>query len=92
MKGEKIVVLICDNDEISMGINQKCVEIYSKRLNVKVELHCFLEDNDKMIQLVESGKVDIAILDVKLKNGCGIDVAKSLQLRKPKMPIIFTFN
>jgi len=92
MKGEKIVVLICDDDEVNMGINQKCVEIYSKRLSKDVEVHSFLEVNEKLIQFVNSEKVDIAILDVKIGDKSGIELAIQLLEKKPKMPIIFVTN
>lgn len=92
MKNTKIVVLICDDDEVNLGINQKCVEIYSQRLNIEVESYCFREINDKMQQLIDSGNVDMAILDIELTHGSGIDVAVKLQEKKPKMPIIFVTN
>lgn len=92
MKNTKIVVLIFDDDEVNLGINQKCVEIYSKRLNKEVESYCFSEINDEMKQIIQSGKVDMAILDIELTKGSGIDLAVKLQEKKPKMPIIFVTN
>lgn len=37
MNNVDIVVLICDDEEVNLGINQKCVEIYSQRLNKEAE-------------------------------------------------------
>lgn len=92
MKNERISVLICDDDEVNVEINKKCTELYSQRLNKQVEVHCFVEVTDEMEQLIENEKIDMAILDIELKQGSGIDLATKLQAKKPKMPIIFVTN
>lgn len=92
MNNADIVVLICDDDEVNLGINQKCVEIYSQRLNKEVKSYCFKEINAEMKYLIERGIIDIAILDIELTKGSGIDLAMKLQDKKPKIPIIFVTN
>lgn len=86
---EVINVLICDDDEISLGINQKYVELYSEKYGKKVNFYCFQDISEELEKVASSGKIDLAILDITLTKGSGIEIAKKLQKRRPDIPIIF---
>lgn len=89
MGKEKINILICEDDELNMGLNQKFVEIISKRENREVVIHSFSGITKHMLTLMESSRIDLAILDIELGNGSGMDIAKKLVKKNPRLPIIF---
>lgn len=89
MVNDRIQILICDDDPISLGMNQKCVELYSRKFKKSVHLHCFSQVNEKLYQLIDSNQIDIAMLDIDLEKASGIELAKRLQVKNPTIPVIF---
>lgn len=80
--------LICDDDEYFLqNIKDKilklfndsliCIELFKNRK----QLEFYIEDN--------AGEVNIVLLDIKLKDGSGIDLAKKVLHHQPNSQIIF---
>ena len=89
MKKEAIKILICDDDDLNLGINERCVEIISKREDKEIIIYSFREPNEDMMSLIESNQIEIALLDIELKYEDGLAIAKRLQSKNARMPIIF---
>lgn len=92
METKQYQVLICDDDEISLGVNSKYIELYGKKLEKNLEKNCFMEYTDELERMIEKSVFDIAILDIQFPNRNGIEIAKKLQEVNPSIPIIFITN
>lgn len=89
MKQEVIQILICDDDELNLGVNKRCVEIISQREHKKVQVYAFQEFTEELIRVIEENQIEIAILDIVLGNKNGLDIARMLLKENKKIPIIF---
>lgn len=89
MRKDKIRILICDDDDLNLGLNQRCVEIISQREEKEVVIYSFHDVTDEMLQLIEHNQVEVAILDIELMSGNGIDIAKQLLAKNANTPILF---
>lgn len=89
MRREEIGVLICDDDEINLGVNQKLVELIGKKHNTKLKTYAFKELSTQMAALIQDNRIDIAILDIELKKGNGITIAKKISKINSEISIIF---
>lgn len=89
MGREKARILICDDDELNLGLNQRLVEIISKREGKEVVIYSYRSITKEMLLLIDSSKIDLAILDIELGNGSGIDIAAKLMKKNPRIPVIF---
>ena len=89
MKKEAIKILICDDDDLNLGINERCVEIISKRADNEIIIYSFREPNEDMMFLIESNQIEIALLDIELEHEDGLAIAKRLQSKNARTPIIF---
>lgn len=89
MKREAVRILICDDDELNLGINKRCVEIISKREEREAEIYSFREPAEEMYFLIESNQIEIAVLDIELGEHSGLEIARKIMLKNPRVPIIF---
>lgn len=89
VRREEIGVLICDDDELNLGINQKLVELIGKKHNTKLKTYAFKELSAEVIALIRNNHIDIAILDIELKRGNGIAIAKEISKINREISIIF---
>lgn len=92
MVNKQYQVLICDDDEISLGVNAKYIELYGKKLKRNFKKNCFMEYTKELDSMIERNAFDIAILDIQFPNQNGIEIAKKLQEVNPSIPIIFITN
>lgn len=92
MEKKQYEVLICDDDEISLGVNSKYIELFGKRLKRDFEKNCFMEYTEELDCMIKKNLFDIAILDIQFPNRNGIEIAKKLQETNPSIPIIFITN
>lgn len=63
--------------------------MYSKKFGKNVRIHEFMEFSKELKQLIATECIDIAFLDIDLKEDNGITIAKELQKRTPEIPIVF---
>lgn len=89
MRRETFKVLICEDDDLNLGLNQRCVEIISQREEKEVTIYSFQDVTEEMEYLIEHDQIEIAILDIELASGNGIDIARQLQAKNPRIPILF---
>ncbi|SFS02642.1 LytR/AlgR family response regulator transcription factor [Anaeromicropila populeti] len=82
-------ILLCDDDIINLEINQKYVELYSKKQKREVKIHLFSKIDNKLYEYIKKNTPDIALLDIDMPDGNGIAIAKELQKYKADIPIIF---
>lgn len=92
MKKEKIRVLVCDDDNLTLGLNQRCVELISKKRKQEVIVYSFQQYDMSIEYLIKSRQIDMAILDFDISCGNGINIAKSIQQENLQIPIIFVAN
>lgn len=85
----KLRVLICEDDAVILKTNQAMIEACSEAMKKDVETFLFRSVNEELNRLIESGTIDIAVLDIDLINGNGWTVAEQLQAKRPNIPIIF---
>lgn len=78
-------LLIVDDDE-------KCLQDVSCHLesNFQFNIDCVQSGSEALSNLQEGLDYDIAVVDLNLKNECGITMAKQLLHLKPNLAIIFT--
>lgn len=75
--GDKVRVLICDDDAQSRGEIWECIKMYFKSVKVKgVEIALFEDGNDL---LRDKGQKDIVFLDVEMPGAGGIYVGERLK-------------
>lgn len=82
-------ILICDNDEISLEINKKYIELFSAKLHITTHLSCYTRSCPEPEQMIQRDTIHIAILDIELDDINGIELAKRLLNRNPDTLIIF---
>lgn len=92
MRNSSYQVLICDDDEISLGVNQKYIELYGKKLKRKLERFSFMKYSKELERMINENTFDIALLDIQFPNCNGIEIARKLQAVNPAIPIIFITN
>ncbi len=78
-------IVICDDDYTQLTLIKSCIDYLFKEHN---EVYIF-QDESALIEFILSNSVDIVILDIKLKKGNGIEVAKEINKKLPKVSIIF---
>ncbi|SFR69233.1 LytR/AlgR family response regulator transcription factor [Anaeromicropila populeti] len=82
-------IIICDDDQVSLSINRTYIEEFSKKFKVRPNIQCFSTINASFNSIVKKEKIDIALLDIDLKDHSGIEVAKLIQKNSPWAVIIF---
>lgn len=92
MSNRMYSVLVCDDDEISLEVNQKYIELYGKRLNRHFQCFSFMEYEKELENLIMRNTFDVALLDIQFPNKNGIEIAKLLQKVNPTIPILFITN
>lgn len=92
MSNKVYMVLVCDDDEISLGVNQKYIELYGRRLKRQFRCVPFMEYTKQLETMIKSNVFDIALLDIQFPNQNGIQIAKQLQKVNPEIPILFITN
>ena len=92
MSNRMYSVLVCDDDEISLEVNQKYIELYGKRLNRSFQCFSFMEYEKELENLIMRNTFDVALLDIQFPNKNGIEIAKLLQKVNPTIPILFITN
>lgn len=89
MSREEIGVLICDDDELNLGLNQKLVELICKKRNKKLKTYAFAEFSAEAAALIQNNQIDIAILDIELKRGNGLEIGKKINQINSEIIIMF---
>ena len=89
MKRTEMRIFICDDDDMNRGINQTIVKIIGEKHKLDLKIYAYSEYNASAKELVESGKIDIAILDIELPEIDGITIARSINQYNSEIPIIF---
>lgn len=81
-------VLLCDDEEIVIKDLSNSIKAY---WGSSIELFCFCNSSDVMQFLGENRNhaFDTAIMDIKLENENGIDLANFLQHKFPELRVIF---
>lgn len=92
MNSKVYKVLICDDDEISLGVNQKYIELYGKKLKRKFNRYSFMSYDKDLEQMILDNTFDIALLDIQFPVRNGIEIARLLQQVNTTIPIIFITN
>lgn len=87
--GRKLHILICDDDELNLALNRTYVEVFSKKFGKEVCIHTYLGEEKELKKVVASNIIDIAFLDIDMKESNGISVAKALQRENADIPIVF---
>lgn len=87
--GRKFHILICDDDELNLALNRTYVEVFSKKLGKEVRIHMNLGNEKDLKRIIASNMIDIAFLDIDMKDSNGILVAKALQKVNVDIPIVF---
>lgn len=82
-------MFICDDDELNLGVNKSLVESLAKKHKFDVNIYTFNEFTSEAITLLRTNQIDIAILDIELKSGDGISIAKIINSYDLEIPIIF---
>lgn len=82
-------ILICDDDELSLALNRTYVEVFSKRLGKEVYFHTYLGLNKELKELIAKNVIDVAFLDIDMKESNGIAIGKELQKINADIPIVF---
>ncbi|SFR73142.1 LytR/AlgR family response regulator transcription factor [Anaeromicropila populeti] len=82
-------VLICDDDRLSLKINQTYVEELSKKFKISTCLYCFNEIDDTYTETINKVKMDLILLDIDLKEINGLVLAKDLLKKNPWSVLIF---
>lgn len=82
-----ITIGICDDDKRILSQLEDIIK--EKFKDIFVEL--FLEplELEEYIKNPETRQIDILIMDIVFKNDNGINIAKSIQQRFPKLPLIY---
>lgn len=92
-KKEGYNILICDDDEISLEINKKYIELFSSKLHITVHLFCYTKCCPEFEQIIQRGTIHIAILDIELDGINGIELAKRiLNLNSDTLVIFVTHH
>lgn len=86
---KQLHILLCDDDEVSLKVSKALVQVYSKKYKKNVCIHEFRGFSKELKQLIATECIDIAFLDIDLKEDNGIEIAKELQKGMPEIPIVF---
>ena len=87
----RINIIVCDDESITLKINCTYIEELAKKYRVDANVIGF-PDGDKVLNFMESNQIDIAFLDIDLKNskvGNGIALAAKLYKKNPRVITIF---
>lgn len=82
-------VLVCEDDFVALHVNVAFAKSCAIKDRREVEIYAYQRVNEELESLLVSGIIDIAILDVDLPDGSGLEIARELQGKKPNLPIIF---
>lgn len=80
-----INIAICDDNTAQLNDLKAMTE---KICEYEHSILCFNEE-DQFLNSILTDKIDIVLLDIKLKSDNGINVAKRLQTVKPEIIIVF---
>lgn len=72
-----------------MGVNRSLVELVGKKHNTEVKAYAYTELNNEVRTLLKNDQIDIAILDIELKKGNGITIAREINAINKEISIIF---
>ena len=86
---EEYNILIYDNDEISLEITKKYIELFSSKLHITVHLSCYARSCPESEQMMQRDTIHIAILEIELDGINGIELAKRILNHNPDTLIIF---
>lgn len=84
-----INIIICDEDRISLMINETYMKEFSQKYKVHSDIHSFDTVSDPLYQYIEQHTIDIALLDIDFTNCNGIQLARDIQRKSPWVSIIF---
>lgn len=81
-----INIAICDNELLELNSIVKILHTYERKSNVDIQMNSFTNPQEL---LNEVGRFDIILLDVKLGEENGIELAKKIRIHDKKVKIIF---
>lgn len=84
----KINIVLCDDESIAMKIICTYIEELIKKYRIEANLTGFLK-GEKLLEYIETNRVDIAFLDIDLKGTNGITIASKLLKKNPRIITIF---
>lgn len=87
VKGKVYHILICEDNLVNLQINKKYIELFSDEMYREIEIHDYSSIQDEIYDYMN--QIDVAILDIDLQGESGLQLAKTLQEKNPKIPIIF---
>lgn len=85
----KVNILLCDDEKENLKLNEQYVRMMNERMMVDAELYCFQDCSKELLEFLKEVSIDIAILDIKLELGNGIEMAKLILERNECANIIF---
>ncbi|WP_092563092.1 LytR/AlgR family response regulator transcription factor [Anaeromicropila populeti] len=85
----KLNLLICDDEEISLGVNESYIRRLNQQLKIEANLFSFCNVTEELDRRIQKGDIDIAFLDIELKEGNGIQLAQKILAANPLASFIF---
>lgn len=79
-------VAICDDDKVQLYMTKATVENAYKSLDLRVDVYI---SGVKLLEVLDSVKYDLIILDIEMPELNGIDIAKKLRKIEDKTAIVF---
>ncbi|SFR76614.1 LytR/AlgR family response regulator transcription factor [Anaeromicropila populeti] len=84
-----IHILICDDDPLSLKINHTYINHLSHCFKLDASIHCFSSIQEKFRTFLQQEKINIAFLDIDMKETNGIVLAQEIMIKNPWAIIIF---
>lgn len=85
----KVNILLCDDEKENLKLNEQYVQVMNKKMKIDGEVYCFEDSSEELVEFIKKIRIDIAILDIMLKSGNGIDVARTILEKNKYANIIF---
>lgn len=84
-----INILLCDDDETCLNLNEKYIKEINQRIDIDANILKYTEMNSSMMERIKEGNIHIALLDIELQEGNGIQLAETIIGENPNVSIIF---
>lgn len=84
----KYCIAVCDDEAMMLKINEVYISEIAKKHNLDIDLKCF-ESGEELVEYAKKHRVDIAFLDINMKQISGISAAVQLKKLNNDMVTIF---
>ena len=72
----KVNILLCDAEKENLKLNEQYVQVMNQKMKIDAEVYCYEDSSEELVEFIKKIRIDIAILDIVLKSGNGIDIAR----------------